>query len=50
MSVYSDVQILSIRVMEAYAKKNHVSGEDALNIFHKYHLTDLLLAYRGNNL
>ena len=43
MSVYSDVQILSIRVMEAYAKKNHVSVEDALNIFHKCQVYENIL-------
>ena len=38
LSVQSDVEMLSIRTMEEYAKKNHISGEEAGEIFHQNHI------------
>lgn len=38
MSVQSDVEMLSIQVMEAYASKNHISGDKAIDIFHRYQI------------
>ena len=35
MSVQSDVEMLSVRAMEVYAKRNHISGEEAIDIFHQ---------------
>lgn len=35
MSIQSDVEMLSIQAMEAYAKKHHLSGGDVTGLFHK---------------
>lgn len=36
MSIQSDVELLSVRTMEEYAKRNHLSTLSAIEIFHKY--------------
>lgn len=36
MSMQTDIEILSIQAMEAFAKRSHISGEDAMELFHKY--------------
>lgn len=43
MSIQSDVEMLSIQAMEAYAIKNHISGEEAMDIFHKYQVFEKIL-------
>ena len=34
MSVQSDIEMLSIRAMEVFAKRNHISCNEAMEIFH----------------
>lgn len=36
MSMQSDIEMLSIQTMETYAKRNHISTDDAMKIFHQY--------------
>lgn len=43
MSVQSDVEMLSIQVMEAYASKNHISGDKAIDIFHRYQIFEKIM-------
>ena len=43
MSVQSDVEMLSIQAMEAYAIRNHITGEEAMDIFHKYQVFEKIL-------
>lgn len=43
MSIQSDVEMLSIQAMEAYAIRNHITGEEAMDIFHKYHVLEKIL-------
>lgn len=43
MSIQSDVKMLSIQAMEAYAINNHISGEEAMDIFHKYQVFEKIL-------
>lgn len=35
MSIQTDVEMLSLRAMETYAKRNHLSGEDVTELCHK---------------
>lgn len=35
MSIQTDVEMLSIRAMETYAERHHLSGEAATELFHK---------------
>lgn len=43
MSIQSDTEILSIQAMEAYAKKNHISGQEAIDIFHQYQIFEKIM-------
>ncbi|MDO5406325.1 MAG: DUF3990 domain-containing protein [Eubacteriales bacterium] len=43
LSVQSDIEILSIKAMETYAKRNHISGEEAISIFHQYQVFEKIL-------
>lgn len=43
MSVQSDVEMLSIRVLEEYAKTHQLSEEDAVNLFYKYQVFEKLI-------
>lgn len=43
MSIQSDTEILSIQAMEAYAKKNHISGQEAIDIFHQYQVFEKIM-------
>lgn len=38
LSIQADTEILSIQAIEAYANKNHISGKEASDIFHQYHV------------
>lgn len=42
-SIQSDVEMLSIQAMEAYAKEKHISGEEAMNLFHRYQVFEKML-------
>ena len=43
MSKQSDIEMLSIQAMEAYAKKNHISGEETIDIFHRYQVFEKIV-------
>lgn len=43
MSIQSDVELLSVRVMEEYAKKNHISGKEAIQLFNSYQLFEHIM-------
>lgn len=43
MSVQSDVEMIYIQSMEAYAKRNHISAEQALDLFHQYQMMEKLM-------
>lgn len=43
MSRQSDIEMLSIQAMEAYAKKNHMSGEETIDIFHRYQVFEKIM-------
>ncbi|MDE7404795.1 MAG: DUF3990 domain-containing protein [Lachnospiraceae bacterium] len=43
MSIQSDVEMLSIQAMERYARRNHITGEEAIDIFHKYQVFEKIL-------
>lgn len=43
MSVQSDIEMLSIQAMETYAKRNCISGEKAIDIFHQYHIFEKMM-------
>lgn len=36
MSVQSDCEMMSLRAMEEYSKKHHLTGDEAIKLFHKY--------------
>lgn len=43
MSIQSDVELLSVRVLEEYAKKNHISGKEAIQLFHSYQVFEHIM-------
>ena len=43
MSVQSDIEMLSIHAMEEYAVRNHISGKQAINIFHQYQVLEKIM-------
>lgn len=43
MSIQSDVEILSIQALEAYAEAHHLSENVAVNLFHKHQVFEKLL-------
>lgn len=43
MSIQADTEILSIQAIEAYANKNHISGKEASDIFHQYHVIEKIM-------
>ncbi|MFI3213157.1 MAG: DUF3990 domain-containing protein [Eubacteriales bacterium] len=43
MSIQADIEILSIQTMESYAKKNHITGKEAIRIFHEYQIFENIL-------
>lgn len=43
MSIQSDIEMLSIQAMEAYAKRNHISGDETIDLFHKYQVFEKIL-------
>lgn len=43
MSIQSDVEMLSVRALEEYARKNHISGEEAIDLFHQYQIFEKIM-------
>ncbi|WP_296835582.1 DUF3990 domain-containing protein [Marvinbryantia sp.] len=43
MSIQSDVEILSICVLEDYARLHHLSENDAVDLFHKYQVFEKII-------
>ena len=43
MSVQSDVEMLSIRVLEEYTRAHHLSEREAVDIFHKYQVFEKIM-------
>ena len=43
MSIQSDIEMLSIQAMETYAKRNHITGEEAINIFYRYQVFEKIM-------
>ncbi len=43
MSIQSDVEMLSIQAMESYANKNHITGNEAMKVFHQYQIFEKIL-------
>ena len=43
MSVQSDCEMMSVDIMEAYAEKYHLTGDETIKLFHKYQV------YEKNN-
>lgn len=43
MSIQADTEMISIRVMETYAKKNHISGEETIELFHQYQVFEKIM-------
>lgn len=43
MSIQADTEMISIQAMETYAKKNHISGEEAIELFHQYQVFEKIM-------
>lgn len=43
MSVQSDVELLSVRAMEEYAKRNHLSTSSTIELFHGYQVFEKIM-------
>lgn len=43
MSIQSDVEMLSVRAMEMYAKTHSLSGTETMDLFHKYQVFENIL-------
>ncbi len=43
MSIQSDVELLSVRAMEEYAKRNHLSTLSAIELFHQYQVFEKIM-------
>ncbi|MCM1244798.1 MAG: DUF3990 domain-containing protein [Roseburia sp.] len=43
MSIQSDVELISVRAMEAYAKRNHMSGSETIELFHKHQVFEKIV-------
>lgn len=43
MSVQSDCEMMSVDIMEAYAEKHHLSGDEAIKLFHKYQVYEKMM-------
>ena len=43
MSFQSDVELLSVKAVEEYAKRNHLSTLSAIEIFHKYQVFEKIM-------
>lgn len=47
LSVQSDIEILSIQAMEAFARENHISGEEVMGIFQRYQVFEKIPQQKG---
>lgn len=43
MSIQANTEMISIHAMETYAKKNHISGEEAVELFHQYQIFEKIM-------
>ena len=43
MSVQSDCEMMSVDIMEAYAEKHHLTGDEAIKLFHKYQVYEKIM-------
>ena len=43
LSIQSDVEMLSIEVMETYAKQKHIPSDEVINLFHKNHIFEKIM-------
>lgn len=43
MSIQSDIEILSIQAMETFAKENHISSEEVMDIFYRYQVFEKIM-------
>lgn len=43
MSIQRDCEFLSIEIVEAYAEKHHLSGNETVELFHKNHIFEKML-------
>lgn len=43
MSIQSDVEMLSIQAMEAYAKRHHLSGDDVMQLFYRCQIFEKIM-------
>lgn len=43
MSIQADTEMISIKAMEMYAKKNHISGEEVIELFHQYQIFEKIM-------
>lgn len=43
MSVQSDCEMMSLRAMEEYSKKHHLTGDEAIKLFHKYQVYEKIM-------
>lgn len=43
MSIQSDIEMLSIQAMEEYAKRNHMSGKETIDLFHQYQVFEKIM-------
>lgn len=43
ISMQSDIEILSVQVMEYFAKRNHMTGDEVIDLFHQYQVFEKML-------
>ena len=43
MSVQSDCEMMSVDIMEAYAEKYHLTGDETIKLFHKYQVYEKIM-------
>ena len=49
MSVQSDCEMMSLRAMEEYSKKHHLTGDEAIKLFHKYQVYEKIMKEYNQN-
>lgn len=43
MSIQSDIEMLSVQAMEAYARRHGLTGKDIVDLFHKYQVFEKMI-------
>jgi len=43
MGMQADIEMLSIQAMEEYATRNHISGKEAIDLFHQYQVFEKIM-------